>query len=70
MPLIESGSKEAVGKNIQIEETAGKKPHNQAVAIALETQRRFGGGHVGIRPVHKKIGIKMPHHQVTQAPGK
>lgn len=39
MPLIKSGSDEAVGKNIQIEKVHGK-PHKQAVAIALETQRR------------------------------
>lgn len=43
MPLIKSGSKEAVGKNIEREKAAGK-PHKQAVAIALNTQRRFGGG--------------------------
>ena len=39
MPLIKSKSKAAVGKNIAKEETAGKKP-KQAIAIALETQRR------------------------------
>lgn len=43
MPLIKSASKEAVGKNISTEVKHGK-PHNQAVAIALETQRRAGGG--------------------------
>lgn len=43
MPLIKSASKAAVGKNIQREEAAGK-PHKQAVAIALETQRGAGGG--------------------------
>ena len=44
MPLIKSASKAAVGENIKREEAAGK-PHKQAVAIALETQRRAGGGH-------------------------
>ena len=39
MPLIKSKSKEAVGKNIKTEMKAGK-PQKQAVAIALETQRR------------------------------
>jgi hypothetical protein len=39
MPLIKSKSKEAVGKNIKKEIAAGK-PQKQAVAIALETQRR------------------------------
>lgn len=43
MPLIKSSSKEAVGKNIETEMEHGK-PHKQAIAIALETQRRAGGG--------------------------
>ncbi len=34
MPLMKSGSKEAVGKNIKTEMKAGK-PKKQAVAIAL-----------------------------------
>lgn len=42
MPLIKSKSKKAVGKNIKREISSGK-PHKQAVAIALETQRRAGG---------------------------
>lgn len=43
MPLIKSAGKEAVGKNIKTEMAHGK-PKDQAVAIALETQRRAGGG--------------------------
>jgi hypothetical protein len=39
MPLIKSPSKAAVGKNIKTEMAAGK-PQKQAVAIALNTQRR------------------------------
>jgi len=39
MPLIKSKSDKAVGKNIVKEESAGK-PRKQAIAIALETQRR------------------------------
>ena len=39
MPLIKSKSKEAVGKNIKTEMKSGKS-QKQAVAIALETQRR------------------------------
>ncbi len=39
MPLIKSKSKAAVGKNIA-KETAAGKPRKQAIAIALETQRR------------------------------
>ena len=41
MPLIKRASKEAIGKNIAIEEAAGK-PHKQAVAIALDVARRAG----------------------------
>ena len=39
MPLIKSKSKQAVGKNIKAEEKAGK-PRAQAIAIAMEIQRR------------------------------
>ncbi len=39
MPLIKSKSDKAVGKNIAKEESAGK-PRKQAIAIALDTQRR------------------------------
>lgn len=41
MPLIKSASKDAVGKNISIEENAGA-PHKQAIAIALSIQRKAG----------------------------
>ena len=40
MPIIKSGSKEAVGKNIKKEMEAGK-PKKQAVAIALATERKY-----------------------------
>lgn len=39
MPLINSKSNKAIGKNIGREQDAGK-PHDQAVAIAMEAQRR------------------------------
>ena len=39
MPLDKSGSKKSVGKNIKTEEAAGR-PRKQAIAIALNTQRR------------------------------
>lgn len=39
MPLLKSGSKAAVGKNIKAEIFAGK-PQKQAVAIALNTQKK------------------------------
>ena len=41
MPLIKSASKKNIGKNIAIEENAGKKP-SQAKAIALDVARRAG----------------------------
>jgi len=41
MPLIKSSSKAAVGENIRREMDAGK-PQKQAVAIALDIQRRAG----------------------------
>lgn len=51
MPLIKSSSKQAVTKNIKKELAAGK-PHDQAVAIALNVKRRArgkaGGGEVSI----------------------
>lgn len=43
MPLVKSKSKKAVGTNIKREEAAGK-PRKQAIAIALDVQRRAGGG--------------------------
>lgn len=41
MPLVKSKSKEMIGRNIATEEAAGK-PHEQAVAIALNTARAAG----------------------------
>ena len=43
MPLLKSKSDKAVGENIKREEAAGK-PRRQAIAIALDVQRRAGGG--------------------------
>lgn len=42
MPLIKSSSKEAVSENIKTEMKT--KPRKQAIAIALDVQRRAGGG--------------------------
>jgi hypothetical protein len=42
MPLKKSTSKKAVGENIKTEMNAGR-PKRQAVAIALNTQRRAKG---------------------------
>lgn len=41
MPLVKSGSKKAIGKNIETEVAAGK-PKKQAVAIALNVARESG----------------------------
>lgn len=43
MPLKKSASKKAVSANIATEMAAGK-PQKQAVAIALDAQRRAKGG--------------------------
>lgn len=43
MALKKSGSDKAVGQNIRAEIKAGK-PRAQAIAIALDVQRRAGGG--------------------------
>ena len=50
MPLNKSGSKAAVGHNIAAEMSAGK-PRKQAIAIALDVQRRVGGS---VAPKPKK----------------
>lgn len=42
MPLIQSSSRKAVGKNIKKEEEAGK-PKKQAIAIGLNVQRKAEG---------------------------
>jgi hypothetical protein len=42
MPLDKSGSKKSVGKNIKTEMKAGR-PRKQAIAIALDVQRRSKG---------------------------
>ena len=42
MPLNKSGSKKAVSENIKTEIAAGK-PQRQAVAIALNVQRKANG---------------------------
>ena len=43
MPLKKSPGKKAIGQNIKTEMAAGK-PQKQAIAIALDVQRRAGGG--------------------------
>jgi hypothetical protein len=43
MPLVQGSSKAAVSKNIKTEMAHGK-PQKQAVAIAMSTARKSGGG--------------------------
>lgn len=52
MPLLKSASDKAVGENIKRETEAGR-PRKQAIAIALETQRRAGGGKKRKHPAKK-----------------
>jgi hypothetical protein len=40
MPLIKSASKDAIGKNIKMEEKT--KPKKQAIAISLNVARKAG----------------------------
>lgn len=61
MPLIKSGSKQAVSENIRREISAGK-PQKQSVAIAMSNARKYGkkfaeGGKV-------PWAMKSPAHQV------
>jgi hypothetical protein len=51
--LIKSPSKEAVGKNIEAEMAAGK-PHVQAIAIALATQRRAKAKNASLQPARSR----------------
>lgn len=51
MPLDKSGSKDSIGKNIAIEESAGK-PKRQAIAIALNTARK------GVPPIPQPKAIR------------
>jgi hypothetical protein len=61
MPLIKSASKKAVGTNIKREEAAGK-PKKQAIAIALDVQRR-AGGKVSPKPNKEHKMAKAKHHE-------
>lgn len=69
MPLIKSKSKAAVRKNVAAEMAAGK-PQKQAVAIALDVQRRAGGGKPFAqraresKPKGRKKAEKVPHPQM------
>lgn len=58
MPLDKSGSEASVGKNIKAE-LAANKPRDQAIAIALDVQRRAKGKAMGgkvNKPVKRATG--------------
>jgi len=52
MLLDKSGSKESVGTNIGELTSTGKYPRKQAIAIALDVQRK-AGGHVPPKPSNR-----------------
>lgn len=56
MPLVKSSSKKAVSTNIKTEMKAGK-PQKQAVAIALDVQRRAKGDPMKKAKKEKEIGM-------------
>lgn len=54
MPLKKGKSRETVSANIRTELAAGK-PQKQAVAIAMNTARRSGGGTAkNVKPLKKR----------------
>jgi hypothetical protein len=55
MPLIKSAKSAAVGANIKLEQSAGK-PKKQAVAIALNTQRKAAG--MSNRQIAQQLSVK------------
>lgn len=59
MPLIKSASKAAVGENIR-RLTAEKFPRQQAIAIALNTQRRAKRAGGGLVPGTMGMGAAIP----------
>lgn len=57
MPLNKSGSKDAIGENIAAEVAAGKG-RKQAIAIALDVQRRSGES----TAAHEAAGKNLKRH--------
>ncbi len=60
MPLIHSGSRKAVGKNISEMQAAGH-PHDQAVAAALSNARKYGAKFAS-------GGVAKPHSGFLHSP--
>lgn len=54
MPLVKGKSQKSIKENIEIEEKIGKRPHKQAVAIALNEARKSGAKIPNKKPMKKK----------------
>jgi hypothetical protein len=70
MPLIKSASKKVVGENIAREVAAGK-PRRQAIAIALDVQRRAkkaAGGEVGMPFAARSMARSMERSGLIRSP--
>jgi hypothetical protein len=71
MPLIKTGTKASVGKNIATERAAGK-PEKQAIAIALDVARRArdaGGPSQSLPPPAPPAPIQQyPHPKIHTGP--
>ncbi len=65
MPLIKSASRSAVGENIRREQDAGR-PHRQAIAIALDVQRRARAGKYA--PGGPVVGELPPPQEIPSNP--
>jgi hypothetical protein len=64
MPLIKSGSREAIGTNIREMQAAGH-PHDQAVAAALSNARRYGAHMAmgGQPPMGERMAARQIFHE-------
>ncbi len=76
MPLIKSGSKQALKENIRtLTKEVGHSPHvqsrNQAIAIAYETRRRnrAEGGQVHEGPIVSEVPGRTDHHAIDVGSG-
>lgn len=73
MPLIKSGSKKAVSKNIETEMKAGK-PQKQAIAIAMNARRHakkmYKGGQIDQSAGNNRNEVVPPLHKNYASQGK